>query len=149
MPICPFIYINGHAQQRACQSQKHSACSAFLLSHPRPNFRPSNPTSQPSISPHPRAKTDNPTGSFGSSACTFISPAPISASAECISIHGAGAALPVVGVHTIHPANSAGHCRRTKTDLTTIFLQQRYCAPPLIVQNRGASAINTAMFFQS
>ena len=84
---CPFIYINGHAQQRACQSQKHGACSAFLLSHPRPNFRPSNPTSQPSISPHPRAKTDNPTGSFGSSACTFISPAPIFTSAGCISVH--------------------------------------------------------------
>ena len=43
MPICPFIYINGHAQQRACQSKKHGACFAFLLSHPHPKISATNP----------------------------------------------------------------------------------------------------------
>lgn len=75
--------------------------------------------------------------------------APASASAGCISVHDAGAVPSAIQVPAIHPAIGVGHCRHTKTDLTTIFLQQRYYAPPLIVQNMGASAINTAMFFQS
>lgn len=78
-----------------------------------------------------------------------ISFAPAFANGRYISVRDTGAAPSVVGVPAIHPTDSAGHCRYTKTDLTTIFLQQRYYAPPLIVQNMGISVINTAMFFQS
>ena len=75
--------------------------------------------------------------------------APAFANGRCISMRDAGA-VPQrskfrQSIRPIVP-DIAGI---QKTDLTTIFLQQRYYASPLIVQNMGASAINTAMFFQS
>ena len=91
---CPFIYINGRAQQRACQSQKYGACSVFLHLHHHPKFQSQNPY----FCPHFTAKTPIPRTKTHTKAGTLISPAPIFTSAGSISVHDPGAALPVVGV---------------------------------------------------
>lgn len=46
------VYIHKWTRlQRPCQNAKSVFICVFLLSHPYPNFRPSNPTFQPSIHP--------------------------------------------------------------------------------------------------
>ena len=96
--ICPFIYINGHAQQRACQSQKHGACSVFLHPHRNPNFFGNKApiflhfsATNPLFLPIFHRKNTHSAHKKHTKAGISISFAPTSASAGCISVRDTGA----------------------------------------------------------
>ena len=131
------IYI--HKRTRITKSVPKSKTWCFLRLFASPlspqNFSHKTPyflhfsAIKPHISPSFQHKNTHSAHKKHTNTGISMSFAPAFANGRYISVRDAGAAPSVVGVPAVHPAIGAGHCRHTKTDLTTIFLQQRYYAP--------------------